>query len=231
MAKGLSTLPGERNARVESRGGVEASARLPARDNLSFAITGFIPSIQHDARMTWYESLMVLVGMGLLIASMKPIALILRMLEKGQLHRSWQFLRALIVVFIIGYGAVLVVQHGRPPELAGLIVSMILMAGGAFVLTVAQLSAWTTADIVRIARLEADVVRDPLTGAFNRRYMDTVLPVVVASARRTGRPLSALLVDLDHFKHVNDNYGHTVGDLVLKKVSSLLLESSRAGMR
>lgn len=181
--------------------------------------------------MTWYESLMVLVGMGLLIASMKPIALILRMLEKGQLHRSWQFLRALIVVFIIGYGAVLVVQHGRPPELAGLIVSMILMAGGAFVLTVAQLSAWTTADIVRIARLEADVVRDPLTGAFNRRYMDTVLPVVVASARRTGRPLSALLVDLDHFKHVNDNYGHTVGDLVLKKVSSLLLESSRAGMR
>jgi diguanylate cyclase (GGDEF)-like protein len=72
-------------------------------------------------------------------------------------------------------------------------------------------------------------VRDPLTGTFNRRYLNTVLPVVVAAARQTGRPLSALLVDLDHFKHVNDRYGHAVGDLVLSRVASLLVESARAG--
>ena len=179
--------------------------------------------------MVWYEFSMVLVGIGLLMASMRPIAQILKLVESGHLHRSWRFLRALIVLLILGYTCILGIQFGNPPDLLGLIGSWVLVAGGAFVFTVAQLSALTTADLVRIAKLESDVVRDPLTGAFNRRYMDAYLPVVVANARRTSRPLSALLVDLDHFKRVNDTYGHAVGDLVLKKVSSLLIESSRAG--
>lgn len=179
--------------------------------------------------MTWFEFFMVVIAIGLLMASMKPIAQILDMVKTGRLHRSWQILRGLIVVFIVGDISVIIIQYGSPPEMIGAIGSVILLAGGAFVLIVAKLSALTTADVVRIAALEADVVRDPLTGAFNRRYMEAYLPVVMANARRTGRPLSALLVDLDYFKRVNDTYGHPVGDLVLKRVSSLLIESSRAG--
>lgn len=179
--------------------------------------------------MAWYETFMVMLGIGLLMGSMRPIAQILKLLETGRLHRSWQFLRVLIVLLMVGYAAILAIQFGNPPDLLGLVGSWVIVLGGAFVFIVAKLSALTTADIVRIAKLEAEALRDPLTGAFNRRYMDAYLPVVVANARRTRRPLSALLVDLDHFKRVNDTYGHAVGDLVLKKVSSLLMENSRAG--
>lgn len=69
-------------------------------------------------------------------------------------------------------------------------------------------------------------MRDALTGALYRRYMDAALPAAEATALRTQRPLTTLLIDLDHFK---PTYGHLIGDIVLKRVSSVIIESSRAG--
>lgn len=175
---------------------------------------------------------MILVGMALLAASLKPISDILAMVREGRLHRMWRILGTLIVLFMLGYavyGTLSFVTHVN--RIADLIVSTILLAGGAFVLIVSQLSAFTTRDIVRIAKLESEVIRDPLTGAFNRRYLDEMIEAEVAIAKRSRRPLSALLIDLDHFKHVNDTYGHPVGDLVLKHVASLILESCRTSDR
>lgn len=62
-------------------------------------------------------------------------------------------------------------------------------------------------------------ITDPLTGLHNRRYMERHLKTLMTDAVKTGRTLSVLVADIDHFKRVNDTYGHDVGDAVLKEFS------------
>jgi two-component system cell cycle response regulator len=68
---------------------------------------------------------------------------------------------------------------------------------------------------------------DHLTGLFNRRHMEEQLRMLGAGAKRHGFPLSVLIVDVDHFKRVNDTYGHHVGDDVLVAVSDRLANALR----
>ena len=77
-------------------------------------------------------------------------------------------------------------------------------------------------------RLAEQAVRDPLTGLFNRRYLDGTLEREVARARREGHPLSVVMLDVDHFKRLNDSYGHQAGDEVLKALGDLLRADTRA---
>lgn len=78
------------------------------------------------------------------------------------------------------------------------------------------------------AQLSDQANRDPLTGLYNRRYLDTTLARELARCEREGQPLSLMLIDIDHFKQVNDNYGHQAGDTVLIKLATLLQEQARA---
>jgi len=64
--------------------------------------------------------------------------------------------------------------------------------------------------------------KDPLTGAGNRRGLDAKLAEIVNSFKRTGTLSSLVLLDLDHFKKVNDIYGHAVGDQILKSVTEII---------
>ncbi|MCL2469559.1 MAG: PleD family two-component system response regulator [Alphaproteobacteria bacterium] len=68
---------------------------------------------------------------------------------------------------------------------------------------------------------------DPLTGAYNRRYLDMHFPAIFARSKNETRPLSVLSLDLDHFKSVNDRFGHAAGDVVLKEVISRVKQSLR----
>jgi two-component system cell cycle response regulator len=77
-------------------------------------------------------------------------------------------------------------------------------------------------------RLEALIFEDALTGLANRRYILTQLASAVSAARRHGRPVSVAIVDVDHFKPVNDAYGHAVGDRVLVAVAAALSDHLRA---
>ncbi len=76
-------------------------------------------------------------------------------------------------------------------------------------------------------KLKEQAVRDPLTGLFNRRYLDTIVPHELARCARDGVPLCLMMMDIDHFKHVNDTYGHQGGDEVLKTLGTLLIDSVR----
>lgn len=70
-------------------------------------------------------------------------------------------------------------------------------------------------------------VRDVLTGLYNRRFVDEVFGHEVVRCRRNNKPLSVLMIDVDHFKRFNDSFGHDAGDVVLRAVSGILKESFR----
>jgi len=76
--------------------------------------------------------------------------------------------------------------------------------------------------------LETLSVTDPLTGLFNRRYLMDRLEKEVARTARYGSPLSLVMIDLDHFKKINDTFGHPMGDEVLRNIGRLLREDARA---
>jgi len=69
---------------------------------------------------------------------------------------------------------------------------------------------------------------DSLTGAYNRQYLDQCLPELVEDAHKGSQPLCVAMFDVDHFKRVNDEHGHDVGDLVLAEIARRLDEASRA---
>jgi diguanylate cyclase (GGDEF)-like protein len=68
---------------------------------------------------------------------------------------------------------------------------------------------------------------DPLTGLYNRRYLNETLPREILRARRNNNCLSILVADIDYFKAINDTYGHQVGDLFLLEIAQLLKRSVR----
>ncbi len=75
-------------------------------------------------------------------------------------------------------------------------------------------------------RFREQARRDPLTGLHNRRYVDESLPDLITHAAATGAPLTIALIDLDHFKRINDTLSHDVGDRVLVGVAGLLSAAS-----
>jgi len=78
-------------------------------------------------------------------------------------------------------------------------------------------------------RLTEQAIRDPLTGLYNRRFLEESLVRELAKARRTQKPLSVAVIDLDHFKRVNDAHGHHAGDRLLIAVGDLLRSYIRDG--
>ncbi|PZQ57697.1 MAG: diguanylate cyclase [Novosphingobium pentaromativorans] len=77
--------------------------------------------------------------------------------------------------------------------------------------------------------LREQTIRDPLTGLFNRRYMEETLALEIARATRTGSPLSVVMCDVDHFKRFNDEFGHEAGDAVLQAVAAEMRSRFRDG--
>jgi len=100
-----------------------------------------------------------------------------------------------------------------------------LLAGGlvacvvVFLLSVALVDAWNRAHLLSM--------RDPLTGLWNRRYLDETMGRELPRARRTNTAIGAIIVDLDHFKLLNDTFGHDAGDFVLVQLAELLRHATR----
>ena len=178
--------------------------------------------------MAWVKYVSILMGLVLLVAALWPLGRIMAALPHGHLRRSWNGLRLLVFGFIAGYGAIAWLGAGRVVGSADLIVSAILLFGGLFVLLVVRLSDQTTGDVLKAAALEGELGRDALTGLYNRRHMERAMMQEVARARLSQRPLSILLIDIDHFKRINDTYGHLVGDMVLRHVADLLSRTVRS---
>jgi diguanylate cyclase (GGDEF)-like protein len=171
-------------------------------------------------------STMIVAGAMLLALSLYPTTSIIRELAPGPTQFRWSVLRGFIVVFIAGY-LVCLVTFSSQPEDSHLIVSVIFFLGSFFVVLVSFLANGTVTDIKRIATLEAETITDPLMEIYNRRYFERRLEEEFLRAKRYGFPLSLLMLDIDHFKKVNDEHGHPAGDLVLKGLGDVLKRTVR----
>ncbi len=78
------------------------------------------------------------------------------------------------------------------------------------------------------AQLREQANRDPMTGLYNRRFLTSTLARDLAWARRENKPLTVVIVDIDHFKRINDTWGHGVGDEVIKAVAAHLSLGTRS---
>jgi len=81
---------------------------------------------------------------------------------------------------------------------------------------------------VNVSRLSRAGITDPLTGIKNRRFLDARMYEEVARARRMREPLAFLFIDIDHFKKVNDVYGHESGDIILQEIAARIQHQLRA---
>jgi diguanylate cyclase (GGDEF)-like protein len=78
-------------------------------------------------------------------------------------------------------------------------------------------------------KLREQAIRDSLTGLFNRRYLEETLQREFAQAARAGSPLGIVMIDIDHFKQLNDAHGHRAGDAALQALGTLLIANTRGG--
>ncbi len=83
-------------------------------------------------------------------------------------------------------------------------------------------AALTIENAKLFAKVEEMALRDTLTGLYNRRYFHQILDYELNRAKRYHQPLSLIFIDLDHFKEINDSFGHSVGDQFLKQISQKL---------
>jgi two-component system, cell cycle response regulator len=96
-----------------------------------------------------------------------------------------------------------------------------------FLQHLADISAVCLENMINRSRLVRSGITDALTGLYNRRYLQHRLVDELARARREGRPLACLMLDVDHFKPVNDRWGHQAGDRVLAEIAHVIREQCR----
>jgi len=182
-----------------------------------------------ETALSYLINFFVVAGIFLLIASLFPIQRLIRQLpEKASLKVKWQTLNGLIVFFIVGYIAYTVAHWQKEISSADLVVPILFFSGAVFVLLVGRLAYQTASDIKKMAHLECENITDPLMGIHNRRYLEIRLKNLIAEMDRYEESLSCIMADIDHFKKINDTYGHDCGDMVLKKVASILEEKARS---
>lgn len=104
--------------------------------------------------------------------------------------------------------------------------AVVFLVIGCFILLLLILTIFVIHTEVK-NKLEISVIQDPLTELYNRSYLYTQLESKIKTFKRTKEPFSLLFIDIDHFKSVNDNFGHSTGDKVLKNFASMVTEILR----
>lgn len=170
---------------------------------------------------------LVFSGTLILIGALVFVRRLISRLPLGTVRGRWYLMAALIVLFIIGYLGYAAFFWASHSTLQDLLVPFVFFFGACFVLHATALSLQTAMDVMRISLLEQETITDPLTGIYNRRYLDIRLNEEVATARRYSLPFSVLMLDLDLFKQINDKHGHQAGDQVLVNFVKIVTDELR----
>jgi len=168
--------------------------------------------------MTW----LLILGAIVLLASLYFVRKLIKELPTGINRNSWWLLGILILLFIFGYLGFYLMKRNSHYSKPEMLVPLIFFFGAVFVLLVCLLAYRTTKELKRVVILEHETLTDPLLGISNRRCLDRRLHDEVLRSQRHQLFFSLLMVDIDHFKKVNDTWGHQIGDLVLQHLVETL---------
>jgi len=170
---------------------------------------------------------LVLTSAAALIASLVFAVRLITLLSPGTLRTACRIL-AVFIAFLAGsYFGFLPIAWKSDSEWTALGVPVVFLVVGGFVLTVSILASKTAVFLRRVQHLEQESVTDPLTGLYNRRYLDQRIREETSRGSRHHQPLSVLMIDIDRFKNVNDAYGHQTGDRVLGGVANVVTSIAR----
>lgn len=166
-------------------------------------------------------------GAYVLVRSLKSVSQVIGQIPSRSVRSYWYIIAIFIVLFIVGYASYLVVFWGRHNDGLTLMVPGIFFFGACLIWLVVKLALQTVVEIRRVGLLEKENITDPLLGIYNRTCLDRRLVEEFARARRYEISLSVLLLDIDHFRRINDVYGRQAGDRALDHLSKLVLPSIR----
>jgi len=169
----------------------------------------------------------ILVSAGILVGSLITLRRLVHRLPPGPGRRGWDLMAVLTLFFLIGYLAYLIIFWSQPVNWPDLIVPWVFFCTACFVWLAYYLSLQSAIDVRRITLLEHENITDPLTGMYNRRFLERRLHEEYSRFERYAAPLCVILVDIDHFKSVNDLYGHQAGDLALNYVAKMIRKTIR----
>ena len=156
-------------------------------------------------------------------------------LKRGKPHVNDPASRTLCCMHHIGDAATIEVPMMARGQVYGLIMLAVEAEHASELLDSVRRLASAMADSMSLAlsnialreKLRTQSLRDPLTGLYNRRYMEDALDRYVSLAERTGSSTSVIMIDLDNFKRLNDQNGHAKGDAVLRDVAAQLIGGLR----
>ena len=177
--------------------------------------------------MELLKNILLISGSLILLLSLQPLRRLIRQLPQNGIRPLWTMLVTLVGLFFVGYLAYTLIfwSHYRGP--IDLIVPLIFFFGAIFVWLVGLLSLRTAGDLKRMYVLEHESTTDSLMGIYNRRFLERRLHEEFFRSARYRYPLSVIMIDIDHFKQVNDEWGHQVGDLVLKRLAEMIVGNVR----
>lgn len=156
-------------------------------------------------------------------------------LKRGKPHVNCDGRGALRCEHHLGTATVLELPMTAHGEIQGMLKIATTLPDAAAQLERVQPLATAIADAMSLAvsnialreKLRTQALRDPLTGLYNRRYMEDALSRYANLTERSGTPLSVIMIDLDHFKKLNDEFGHAVGDSVLRETAATIMSALR----
>jgi len=174
--------------------------------------------------MFLFANMLVFAGATAIWLSLQKVLQLIKILPDGKMRKRWYMLGGLIVLFILGYVAQISFFWDSYVDWSAMMVPVIYFCGGVFVWAVCGLSLQTTVDLKIVLR---ENVTDSLTSIYNRRYLEQRLSEEVDRAARYRAPLSVMMLDIDHFKSINDTWGHQAGDKILSEIGELIKSSGR----